>query len=111
MRGESIALASLTELQRDLMLALHWVNYGSSYPQAWCRPMDLGASNGSHHSGTLQALARKGLVRFKQRRGEEPPEGENGRKLWRGRGSKSYQVTPAGRLSVEVWRAAQRAAC
>lgn len=32
----------------------------------WCRPMDLGAFDGSHHSATLTRLARKGVVERKK---------------------------------------------
>lgn len=34
----------------------------------WVRPMDIGGSNASHHSATLNKLVRKGLAE-KRRRG------------------------------------------
>ena len=90
----------LSEAQRDVLEALDYANHKSSYPVKWCTPLDIGGGNGSHHSGTLAALAKKGLVQFKQRGGSEPLAGENGRKFFAGRGSKCYRITPAGRLAL-----------
>jgi len=90
----------LTPNQIEVLRTLERSNHLSSYPEPWCTPMDLGGSNGSHHSGTLHALAKKGLVQFKQRGGEDPPPGENGRKIWAGRGSKVYRITDAGRAAL-----------
>jgi hypothetical protein len=33
----------------------------------WWRPMDLGGHDGSHHSGTLRRLVKKGLVKRRRR--------------------------------------------
>jgi predicted ArsR family transcriptional regulator len=92
--------ARLTALQVDVLSELAAANHGR-YPIAWATPLDLGAHNGSHHSGCLAALAAKGLVQFKQRSDpDNPPWGTNGRKRWRGRGSKCYRITPAGRQAL-----------
>lgn len=68
----------------------------------WAQPLDLGASNGSHHSQTLNKLARRGLAQFKQRGAKDPPPGENGRSGRAGRnavrGAKVYRITDAGRV-------------
>lgn len=88
---------NLTARQLETLRELDYANHGSSYPKKWCTPLDLGASNDSHHSHTLAALAAKGLVQFKQRGAEDPLDGENGKRVWGARGSKCYRVTPAGR--------------
>lgn len=88
-------MKKLTDNQRDVLGML-----GHSTTSGWSTPLELGGHNGSHHSGTLNALARKGLVQFKQRHEPDPPPGENGAKRWRGRGSKSYRITPAGRKAL-----------
>lgn len=33
----------------------------------WVRPMDIGGSDGSHHSATLKRLIRRGIVERKKR--------------------------------------------
>lgn len=91
----------MTPNQIDILQSLRYVRYQSSYLREWVTPLDIGASNGSHHSGTLDRLAKKGLVRFKQRGAADPPAGENGGKIWRGRGSKCYQITPAGLAALQ----------
>lgn len=45
----------LSSRQRSVLSSL--AAYGD-----WARPMDVGAHDGSHHSGTLSALAARGLV-------------------------------------------------
>ena len=92
-------MTKLTENQFEVLNELEGVRRAG---QGWATPLHIGGSNGSHHSGTLAALAKKGFVQFKQRYGEEPPEGQNGKKLFRGRGSKCYRITDAG---LEAWRA------
>lgn len=65
----------LTENQRGVLVSM--------YTGEWMRPMDMGGRDGSHHSATLAALVRKGLVERKVR--------------WRGvRGSYLYRITEAG---------------
>jgi hypothetical protein len=46
---------TITDRQRDVLRSLD--GFGG-----WARPMDVGARDGSHHSATLSALARRGLV-------------------------------------------------
>ena len=95
-RFELVDPAILTDNQIEVMETLYYSHFHSSCPQKWCTPLDLCASNGSHHSGSLAALAKKGLVNYKQRGGSVPPLDENGEKMWRGRGSKEYRLTTAG---------------
>ena len=94
----------LTENQIEVMNELY-ASIGL-FPdrRGWCTPLELGGSNGSHHSGTLNALARKGMVQFKQRHRDDPPDGENGGKRFAGRGSKCYRLTPAGIEWIKTWR-------
>jgi hypothetical protein len=94
----------LTPNQIDVLESLEWANIRSSYPLQWARPLDLGATNSSHHSATLAALAKKGLVQFKQRGEADPPPGENGRKRFRTRGSKCYRITPEGIAELDERR-------
>lgn len=81
----------------DILRALKYVRYQSPRLREWVRPHDIGATNGSHHSGTLMKLAERGLVRFKQRGTPEPQPGQNGH----GRGNRCYQITPAGLRTLE----------
>ena len=60
----------------------------------WLRPMDLGGTDGSHHSVTLQRLTRRGLV--ERRRREVPPVADLV-ELAERRGSWEYRATDAGR--------------
>ncbi len=55
------------------------------YREGWCKPMDCGGSNGSHHSATLTKLVRHGLAESKG----------SGKHMTRG--SKWYRITSAGR--------------
>ncbi len=77
----------LTEAQREVLDSLDsWrLMHIDSGTSEWARPMDVGGSNGSHHSGTLAALVRKGLAERQQR------------SAWMSRGSWVYRITPAGR--------------
>lgn len=68
--------------------------------RTWATPLDCGGYNGSDHSYRLTKLSGMGLAQSKQRHGEVPPDGENGKKRWRGRGSKEYRITEAGRLAL-----------
>lgn len=56
-----------------------------SYP---ARPMDIGGSDGSHHSATLKRLSERGLVERKRR-------GTLANYL-NSRGSYCYRITPEG---------------
>jgi hypothetical protein len=59
----------------------------------WARPMDLGASNGSHHSGTLKKLVRKGYAERIPRsttRDDIDVDGTKKAKSW------LYRITDAG---------------
>lgn len=47
--------------QRMVLSSLAWLPRKS-----WVRPMDIGASDGSHHSDTLRGLAKLGLVERKK---------------------------------------------
>lgn len=49
------AMLALPPRQRELFRVLE--DYGG-----WATPVDVGGSNGSHHSKTLRTLAAKGLV-------------------------------------------------
>lgn len=51
---------------------------------AWHRPMDLGAHDGSYHSHSLAKLERRGLVESQQR----------GTSAANSRGSKVYRAIP-----------------
>src|ERR1700746_2234318 len=96
----------LTERQREL---LRWLD-----DEAFRTPMDLGGTNGSHHSATLAQLARKGLAERKKLHAIYCPNGSTQRKKlvdgyrWeyteghppyegcRCKGSCRYRRTPAG---------------
>lgn len=94
----------LTENQLDILRELTPSASEIDRGKTWWTPLEIGGSNGSHHSSTLAALAKKGFVRFKQRGGSEPPAGENGKKMFRSRGSKSYQITEAGAMALAAHR-------
>ena len=97
-----MTLYTPNERERELLASLAWSADHATYPRPWQTPLDLGGTNGSHHSGTLAKLARKGLVNYKQRTGSEPPKWENAKPLPRGhRGSKAYRITPLGREALE----------
>ena len=103
-------LAKISELQLDVLRSL--AAYGD-----WARPMDIGARDGSHHSGTLSQLARHGLVERKKLHAIYCYNGSTQRqKLVDNRwvvtdghppstaccckGSCRYKITPAGRKAV-----------
>lgn len=66
----------LTERETEVLNELRSWNYG----ERWARPMDVGGSNGSHHSATLAKLVRLGYAESKQR------------SAWMSRGSKVYRA-------------------
>lgn len=55
----------------------------------WSRPMDIGATDGSHHSATLGRLVARGLVERETRRG-----------LVLSRPSYVYRLTTTGRAAA-----------
>lgn len=76
----------LTDSQRDVLLSLEFFHRNVAdvgYPDRRARPMDVGGTDCSHHSGTLKALAKKGLVDRHKRGGR--------------RGACTYALTDAGR--------------
>ncbi len=90
-------MSKLTEREVELLLYLR--------NGKWSTPMELGGTNGSHHSNTLAKLAKLGFVQFKQRGHADPPDGWNGESGRGGRGmqrgAKVYRITPAGRMQVK----------
>lgn len=97
--------AKVTERDRSVLSDLDWLNNFSQYPTRWARPMDIGGSNGSHHSNTLRKLERLGLVQSKQRGWPDPEPGEPEPKWKPGkwnRGAKLYRVTDAGRALIAM---------
>lgn len=68
---------SLTDRQRE---CLRWLD-----DELWLRPMDMGATDGSHHSRTLRQLVDKGLADRKS------PGGRSGCR---------YRRTKAGRAHI-----------
>ena len=102
-----MSTTKLPERQRDILAALAIDDGG------WVRPMDVGATDGSHHGMTLRALVKKGLAERKLRgsllnqiRGTELYErlakARRGRS-WRSapRGSYEYRITDAGRAAIK----------
>jgi hypothetical protein len=93
--------------QRDILKTL-------ATEDDWARPMDIGAVDGSHHTMTLRALVKKGLVEralrgslLNQIRGSAlyeriAADRLRGRKHGRDvpRGSYVYRITPAGRKVI-----------
>jgi hypothetical protein len=82
-------LATLHELQaanRNLTEVGH--------RKGWARPMDCGAFNGSHHSKTLQKLARMGFVDMSR----QPNRAANGRP------GIGYKINAAGELYLANFR-------
>ena len=92
-----------TKNQIEVLETLHHTQFRSSCPQEWNAPIDLGGSNGSHHYASLLAMQKRGYVQSKFRGGDNPPWGENGKRIWRSRGSKIYRLTPEGKALVEGW--------
>ena len=78
-------MTALSPKQRDVLASL--AVFGGR-TRAWARPMDIGARDGSSHTGVLRALIKKGLVERELRWGQLT------------RGSYKYRLTPRG------WKAA-----
>ena len=70
------------------------------FRKGWARPMDCGGFNGSHHSKTLQKLARLGFVEMSR----ETTAAANGRP------GILYRITEAGIARDELERDKLRAA-
>lgn len=91
----------LTERDYDVLECLEGFNQqldGNGDPEG-ARPMDIGASDASHHCSTLKKLEGRGLVQSRTK--------------WtnlerRTGGPRLYWVTDAGRTAVEAFRKAGR---
>lgn len=94
----------IPEYQRDVLAAL-------AHFDEWARPMDVGGTDGSHHTASLRALLKKGLVERRLRgsllnqiRGTalyDRLRGAGKRPSRRcPRGSYEYRITDAGRKVV-----------
>lgn len=94
-------MKSLSENEEECLSALIAVNDHPRHPMKWARPLDLGGSNGSHHSNTLNRLAKKGMVNFRFRMGAEPVDGENGKRFFASRGAKLYRINETGRAALK----------
>jgi hypothetical protein len=95
---------TFSENQREVLELMFYCHFESSFKQTWVTPLDIGGYNGSHHSNTLRSLANRGLVNYKQRGQKDPPIGENAKKVWAGRGSKCYRLSPEGIELVKTGR-------
>lgn len=73
----------MTDRERELLADLKG--------RDWSAPLDLGASNSSHHSTTLKRMIPKGWV-LRKYRGYDPGE----KRKFAGRGSCLYKITPQG---------------
>jgi len=60
-----------------------WLKFDTQY-DGWARPLDIGGSNGSHHSNTLRRMIGLGWVESKSR------------SVFAGRGSYRYRITTKG---------------
>lgn len=92
--------------QRDLETLNEIVPACSDEPNVWCRPMDVGGGNGSHHSATLMKLYRAGLVDAKQRGSSD--EDMRIEVRYAARGSRVYRANAAGIARIEMWRGPRR---
>ena len=68
------------------------LNNMTAVPGRWHRPMDVGGRDASHHSYSLQKLARKGYVEKKIRGGRSRP-------------AYAYRITEKGVNTIKEWRA------
>jgi hypothetical protein len=86
----------MSEDEREMLGDLGWFAAHpeqTHYQNGWCRPMDLGGSNGSPHSGTLGRMVKRGWV-----------ERWNRAMFGGTRGSYLYRITDAGREALAVSR-------
>ena len=63
----------------------------------WAKPMDIGASDASYHSGVLKKLARRGLVDIKDASTKRPGCSKYYRAGCR------YQINVAGIRALRKW--------
>jgi hypothetical protein len=70
------------------------------FRRGWCRPMDCGGSNGSHHSKTLAKLVRLGWAISSR----EPGKSVGGNS----RPGIDFKISPAGAERLAQWRTAKR---
>ena len=56
---------SLRPHEEEVLNYLQW--FAENRPQKWVRPMDVGGSDGSHHSGTLAKLVKLGYAESRRR--------------------------------------------
>ena len=56
---------SLRPHEEEVLNYLQW--FAENRPQKWVRPMDVGGSDGSHHSGTLAKLVKLGYAESRLR--------------------------------------------
>ena len=83
-------ISPLTE--RDIDTLAELAPSYSEDPIRWHTPLEIGGSNGSHHSGTLAKLAKRGLIFMNQRGlGEDDVS-----RIRHARGSKWYKLSPEG---------------
>lgn len=82
----------LTEKQLEVLRELAHIRTSHAITRrrdGFATPMEFGGTNGSHHSGTATALARKGLVERKELK--IPGDA---------RGSCAYRITDAGLAAI-----------
>lgn len=96
-------MEKFTENQRDVLIELHAAHTTRSFPMAWCAPINIGGTNGSHHFASLKSMQRRGYVQTKYRGNQDPPPGQHGKNIFNSRGSKLYRLTPRGTAMVEAW--------
>lgn len=91
----------LTENQWEVLANIAYLTETNAYGargQGQFTPLDLGGHNGSHHSTTLAALVRKGLVEHKK---SGYDWGQAPRQF---RGSKVYRATALGIETYNIIR-------
>jgi hypothetical protein len=98
--GEQVRIPlkpKLTDREREILQDLRGA-HDDRCPTEWCRAMDVGGRDGSHHSYTLAKLTRAGLVERKKYGCFCKANGELGR--CRCKGSCGYRLTEAGRAAI-----------
>ena len=71
--------------------SIHSERHGIPAGLAWATPQDIGASDGSHHSGTATRLAKLGLVDRYKYDGDQLNQFKT-----RNKGACVYRITQAG---------------
>ncbi len=100
-----MTLRPLTERDMETLWALEGANRNLTevgFRNGWARPMDCGGRDGSHHSATLQKLAKRRLVEVM---------GAKKLKFWQSAlgGGAAYKITDAGRAELATWLEARKA--